>query len=174
MKPSRGREPLADRVKRNAAGLAMYASAAPADKSREPIFAPEPEKPARAPRKTADGPLESHILQEIIAYLESRGDIGAIVRTNSGVAVNDNRYTRFNTCLGKHNGEYMTLLDLQCIHKPTGRHIEIEAKRGLWKYSGRANEVKQQARIWHLIDCGAVAFFATSAIEVQHMLSRVL
>ena len=94
------------------------------------------------------------------------------MRTNSGVAVESSRYIRYNTCLGKHEGEHMTSLDLQCVYKPTGRHIEIEAKRAGWRYSGRKNEVKQAARIAHLRSFGAVAFFADSVIEVQHQFRK--
>lgn len=171
MKP-RGRESLKDRIRRNAAA---FEALRPPGVEVAPIYRTEPEtvRAARVKARASSNPLESQVLQEILGYLESRGDIGGIVRTNSGIAQESSRFIRFNTCIGKHDGSYMTLLDLQCIHKPSGRHIECEVKRALWRYSGRANEVKQAARIAHLKGLGAVAFFATSVIEVQHELRKV-
>ena len=172
MKPIRGRvDPKAQRRTYRATER-FLALASP--KPMGEIFPPEPEREARAtPNKRPDDTgLESQVLQEIIAFLESCKFIGGIVRTNSGVAVESSRYIRYNTCLGTHEGEHMTLLDLQCIYKPTGRHIEIEAKRAGWRYSGRKNEIKQAARIAHLRSCGAVAFFADSVIEVKHQFRK--
>lgn len=174
MKPSRGRpNPTANR-RTYRAMESSYALAAPPGKSQAPIFAGlDPDKPHHPRTKPSGNPLESQVLQEIIAYLESRHDISAIVRTNSGVAVNDKRYTRFNTCLGKYEGEYMTLLDLQCIHKPSGRHIEIETKRATWRYTGLPNEIKQAARIGCIQECGGIAFFATCINDVKRWLPLI-
>ena len=100
MKANRGREPLKDRIKRNAAGLAMYASAAPADKSRAPIFAPEPEKPARAPRKPSTEPLESDIQRDIIKALRAHWKVAFVGRFNRGQAIEGNRRIWYNTVPG--------------------------------------------------------------------------
>lgn len=171
----RGREPLKDTIARNAAALRMYAASAPHGKSREPLFAPEIEKTKRkagpiGPPKLTDVPHESTVQRDGITYLQSRADIDGIVRTNSGMAVEGDRRVRYNICYGKQDGEYMVLLDVQCLLKPHGRHVEIEFKRANWKRPTTPRELKQAARIAHVRACGGIACFATSIADVRRAL----
>ena len=174
----RGREPLKDTIARNAAALRMYAASAPHGKSREPLFAPEPEKPKRAAPKPSLVPHESTVQAEIIDYLKSRPDIGCIVRMNSGTMNEGKRFIRMNTIyeppLYEFAGEkiYPQMADLQAIHKPTGKKIAIEVKRAGWKAPSDKREHGQALYLKYVRDCNGIAFFATSVADVERGLQQ--
>lgn len=183
MKPPRGREPLKDRIKRNAAGLAMYASASPKPLTldakslamramTERIAELPPVRAARVKARVAqmDRPYESTVQAEIIAYLKSREDIGAITRLNSGQAQEtghngETRYIMFN-----RTAKGMRVCDLQCMLKPSGRLVAIEVKRPGFKSPKSPRERGQANYLSHIATCGGIGFFATSVQDVKRQL----
>lgn len=194
MKP-RGRESLKDRIRRNAAA---FEALRPPGVEVAPIYRTEPETVRAARVKVSvtskfnpladklnapvgkhakDVPLESTVLKDIIGYLRGRSDIGAIVRTNSGQAREEDhgkaRFISFNHVYGKNeNGELMRVLDIQCIQRTSGKLIAIECKRPGFKRPMRSHEFMQEAYIKHIRTCGGIAFFATCIADVERGLSN--
>lgn len=171
MATKRGRVSLTDTVNANADSMKMYSLFAPKPVSEEgKRLAERMEVIEKKPRRDTRGdgvPYESAVQAEIIEYLQSRNDIGALVRVNSGTMQIDDRFVRFNLCFGKQDGLYMVKLDLEFIYIPTGQHCEVEVKRSTWRRPTDERERKQEARINHIRLCNGIAFFATSVDDVK-------
>ena len=166
MKPRGRPDPAAERA-RFRATEAFYAVP---QKPMGPIFPDEPAKPKRAAPKPSLVPYESTVQTEIIAYLRTREDIGAITRLNSGQAVEhgsdgSTRYIMFN-----RTAKGMRICDLQCMLKPSGRLVEIEVKRPGFRMPKSPREREQANSLSHIATCGGLGFFACSVDDVKRQL----
>lgn len=177
MKP-RGREPLKDRIKRNASAFeALRPPGVPVAPIYGSALDPEPVRQARnlAVRnaKVAAVPYESTVQAEIIAYLRTREDIGAITRLNSGQAVahaadGSTRYIQFN-----RTAKGMRVCDLQCVLRPSGKLVVIEVKRAGFREPKSPREREQANYLSHVRTCGGLGFFATSVADVERGLLSI-
>jgi len=186
MKPNRGRPSLKQTIRSGASTMSLYASAAPKELSADALaMATIPTVTShvnplkdRKP-KTAGIPYEAQTQAEIITYLQSRPDVGCIIRFNSGTMREGDRYIRMNTiylkawCEQLQENIYARLPDLQAMHKPSGRLIAIEVKRQGWKRPSDVREHQQALYLDHVRRCGGIAGFCRSVADVIKLLGEV-
>ena len=165
--------------------MALYASASPKQLTHDALtLATVPGVDIdRVHRSKPNGRPEGIAQDAIIEYLQSRPDIGGIVRFNSGAlkggSKKDRFFVRFNTIYHKRYcpelDEFVAcaMADLQAIHRPTGRVIAIEVKAPGWKHPGPLREYQQAAYLEHVRECGGIAGFATSIEDVKRLLEGI-
>jgi len=185
MKP-RGRPSLKQTIRTGAINCAFLAAASPRELSADALAMAtiptvtshvNPLKNRKA--KTAGIPYESQVQAEIITYLQTRPDVGCIIRFNSGTMREGSRLIRMNTiylkawCEQLQENIYARLPDLQAMHKPSGRLIAIEVKRVGWKRPSDVREHQQALYLDHVRRCGGIAGFCKSVADVIKLLGEV-
>lgn len=121
-----------------------------------PDFVQPPEPaPQRAPRKASKKTPERVVLKQIIAALRADSRVASVLRNQSGVFREGNRFIRVGT---------RGLLDLT-VYLHGGKFAEIEVKR-----PGGKPEPHQAERIAAIVANGGIAGYATSAEEALALL----
>lgn len=130
----RGRKPLRQQLRENAAAMRFYEAAVPEDKELlrlgmppESLTAGPPERaPPRKQRSASTEPLERDVVKAVIAYIQSRPDCVFVGRFNRGTSVETDSYGRqrfqaFNTVKG--------FPDVHGLLRDPCRAIYLECKR---------------------------------------------
>lgn len=170
----RGRKPLKQQLRENAAAMRFYEAAAPEGKEIPEYGARitlDSEVTERAPapkRRSAStdpaDPLERDVVKAVLEYLHARPDLVFAGRFNRGQAVETNRfgqmrYTWFNTVKG--------FPDIHGLLKDPMRPIYLEAKRPSTK--GRLTP-EQRDFLFLARQAGAVAGVVTCVEDVQRLI----
>ena len=141
------------------------------------IFPPELERKARAtPNKRPEGDAQD----EVIDWLLANPRVHGLKRLNKGLAVEGNRRVPYCRVFGKHEGKYMTVLDLEFWHvfddkcnDPVITPCEIEMKAPGFTRPNMKDKTQraQFYRIEYVRAHGGIAAFCTSVADVERLLN---
>ena len=173
---NRGRVPLKQTVNAGAVTSRFYASASPRALSADAVALATPAE-RQEPRKRAvkNARPEGEAQDAVIDWLLANPRVHGLKRLNKGVAVEGSRRIAYSHVYGKHEGEYMTALDLEFWYSRFAHStwpVEIEMKApGFTKPNLNDRTQRMQwARIQYVRAHGGIAGFCTSVDEVRQLL----
>ena len=97
---NRGREPLKDRIKRNAAAFELLRPPGVEPASIYAGILNQVDKPKRAAPKPSGRPLESDVQREILSALKAHPVVAFVGRFNRGQAIENGRRISYNSVSG--------------------------------------------------------------------------